>query len=134
MKSVLISIRPQWCEKIANGTKTLEVRKTRPKLETPFKCYIYQTMRRENKGRTYSDGKVIGEFMCDYINKIYAPFGDKTGGTCLSAKEIYDYVNRDFCYGWHISELKIYDKPKKLGEFGLTRAPQSWCYVEGGEG
>lgn len=43
MKAVLISIRPKWCEKIVNGKKTIEVRKTRPKLQTPFKCYIYCT-------------------------------------------------------------------------------------------
>lgn len=43
VKAVMISIRPKWCEKIANGEKTIEVRKTRPKLETPFKCYIYCT-------------------------------------------------------------------------------------------
>ncbi len=42
-KSVLISIRPEWVEKILSGEKTLEVRKTRPKLDTPFKCYIYCT-------------------------------------------------------------------------------------------
>ena len=42
-KAVLISIRPKWCEKIASGEKTIEVRKTRPKLHTPFKCYIYCT-------------------------------------------------------------------------------------------
>ena len=43
MKAVLISIRPKWCEKISSGEKTIEVRKTKPKLETPFKCYIYCT-------------------------------------------------------------------------------------------
>ena len=43
MKSVLISIQPKWCELIANGKKTVEVRKTRPKIDTPFKCYIYCT-------------------------------------------------------------------------------------------
>ena len=43
MKSVLISIQPKWCELIASGKKTVEVRKTKPKLETPFKCYIYCT-------------------------------------------------------------------------------------------
>ena len=43
MKAVMISIRPEWCEKIASGEKTVEVRKTRPKLEPPFKCYIYAT-------------------------------------------------------------------------------------------
>ena len=42
MKAVLMSIRPKWCELIANGKKTIEVRKTRPKMETPFKCYIYE--------------------------------------------------------------------------------------------
>jgi predicted transcriptional regulator len=43
MKAVLISIRPKWCEMIASGKKTVEVRKSRPKLEPPFKCYIYCT-------------------------------------------------------------------------------------------
>ena len=54
MKSVLISIRPKWCELIASGKKTIEVRKTRPNIETPFKCYIYCTKpkmitKKENK-------------------------------------------------------------------------------------
>lgn len=43
MKSVLISIAPKYCELIANGAKTIEIRKTKPKIETPFKCYIYCT-------------------------------------------------------------------------------------------
>lgn len=43
MKSVLISIHPKWCELIASGRKTIEVRKTRPKIPVPFKCYIYCT-------------------------------------------------------------------------------------------
>lgn len=42
-KAVLISIQPKWCELIASGKKTVEVRKTKPKLDTPFKCYIYCT-------------------------------------------------------------------------------------------
>ena len=45
-KAVMLSIRPKWCEKIISGEKTVEVRKTRPKLETPFKCYIYCTVGR----------------------------------------------------------------------------------------
>lgn len=47
MKSVLISIQPKWCELIANGKKTIEVRKTKPKIATPFKCYIYCTKAKE---------------------------------------------------------------------------------------
>ena len=49
MKSVLISIQPKWCELIASGKKTVEVRKTKPKLETPFKVYIYCTQGKEQK-------------------------------------------------------------------------------------
>lgn len=88
MKSVLISIQPKWCELIASGEKTIEVRKTKPKLETPFKVYIYCTLQGSNeffkslKNRfgeyeTLSKwnrekwglrkGKVIGEFVCDEI-------------------------------------------------------------------
>lgn len=43
MKSVMLSIDPKWCELIASGKKIIEVRKTRPKISTPFKCYIYCT-------------------------------------------------------------------------------------------
>ena len=81
-KEVLISIQPQWCEKIASGEKTLEIRKTKPKLQTPFKCYIYCTKSKDKifwQGKLYRyiddkshnlfdkplNGKVIGEFVCD---------------------------------------------------------------------
>ena len=51
--------------------------------------------------------------------------------TCLTQDEMFDYIGADnYGYGWHISDLKIYDKPKELSEFGLTRPPQSWQYVE----
>lgn len=74
-KAVMLSIRPKWVEKIANGEKTIEVRKTRPKLQTPFKCYIYCTQPKYPhedfistdypKPQFYGGGKVIGEFTCD---------------------------------------------------------------------
>ena len=35
MKSILISIKPKWVEKIIRGEKTIEVRKSAPK-EVPF--------------------------------------------------------------------------------------------------
>ena len=43
MRAVLISINPKWCKLIIDGKKTVEIRKTRPKIDTPFKCYIYCT-------------------------------------------------------------------------------------------
>lgn len=146
MKSVLISIQPKWCELIANGKKTLEVRKSRPKLETPFKCYIYQTKSKKVEHcdgcdiTYYGCGKVIGEFVCD---RIYSTILLSTDGgnadlrrqyyligendkiiwkfwreSCIQPEELAQYINQgEMCYGWHISKLKIYDKPKELGEF-----------------
>lgn len=182
MKAVLISIQPKWCEKIFNGEKTVEVRKTRPKIDTPFKCYIYCTKINDMPLPEYVElhqvtggrvddwcGKVIGEFVCDRIEEFTVGSlrcDDIRKEACLSYGEVIDYFyKRDgsedlevkFGYGWHISDLKIYDNPKELGEFRkpdkpyheiierdgslmfmdgyesgqpLTRPPQSWQYVE----
>lgn len=138
MKSVFISIRPEWCEKIASGKKTIEARKTRPKLTEPFKCYIYQTHRGQKEGRLHSG--VIGEFICDKIITVdcdsVAPFDRETKEyadkeTCLSREELWKYSGGRCVFGWHISDLKIYDEPKTLSGFcTLKRPPQSWCYIK----
>lgn len=171
MKAVLISIRPEWCAKIASGEKTIEVRKTRPKMETPFKCYIYCTLPRYPhedvietdypKPQFYGGGKVIGEFVCDWIYQYSSAdhlYGvdisheDMARQSCLTRKQIEAYELKNASeegygylgvFGWHISNLKIYDKPRELREFTglrqtkfgaepvpITRPPQSWCYVE----
>lgn len=130
MKSVLISIRPEWVDEIFSGRKTCEVRKTKPKLEAPFKCFIYRT-----KG-----GGVVGEFTChrvvtmsfSYKNIERANRGFATyEKTRLTDRQLIDYLgNGKFGYGWCISGLKIYENPKRLFDFGMSRPPQSWCYVE----
>lgn len=127
MKAVLISIHPKWVEKIASGEKTIKVCKTRPTLETPFKCYIYCTY--GNPKDNYCLGKrgeVIGEFVCDRIEKFsvfengavqYWNYYDLEK-SCLTYDEISNYIGKNKQgYGWHISNLKIYDKPKELSEF-----------------
>lgn len=151
MKSVLISIQPKWIEKIASGEKTVEVRKSCPKLETPFKCYIYCTNGTQlvdvRKEKIYLDvnnpflltngksnkvtcstppqvnRKVIGEFVCDEItqfgNNFFLPsmlWIEKEA--CLSGEDICNYLGKkESGFAWHISDLKIYEKPKELSEF-----------------
>lgn len=154
-KAVLISIQPKWCELIASGKKTVEVRKSRPKIDTPFKCYIYCTKSPKgwffmNSPDVRRDGKVIGEFICDDITKFAIdPKYDNitlismSKRSCLSKSQLEDYCSGYWLYGWHISDLKIYDRPKELSEFKglratkfgyepveIKRAPQSCCYVE----
>lgn len=204
MQSILISIKPEYCKLIASGKKTLEIRKSIPKSQPPFKCYIYCTKGGIGKSLdnslviafndkneavdvtdTIGNGKVIGEFVCDQFYEYESEFckdrealeavslfmKDEDGevytiyetsneqnnpDTCflcrnsrLSFEDIRNYIGfgiRKF-YGWHISELKIYDKPIDLQRFQITkvfqqktnpivfknplnRPPQSWCYVD----
>lgn len=133
MKSILISIKPKWCELIASGKKTVEVRKTRPKIDAPFKCYIYCTKDKgvsfwTGKRYAYADdrshnlfdvcgnGKVIGEFVCDAI---YDCRDVSRDNTCITVAEWLKYTkgHKGEVYGWHISDIAIYDKPKVLNEF-----------------
>ena len=112
MKSIMISIKPQWVEKILNGEKTIEIRKTKPKCELPCKVYVYCTKDKKHsvapfrfidgwKYKEYNDntsyscgcianmgetinGKVVAEFTLNKVDKLYIPY---------SAKYLYDALN-----------------------------------------
>lgn len=159
MKAVLISIQPKWCELIASGKKTVEVRKTKPKLETPFKVYIYATNPKkwfrfssfgyasdeslwlsngkvkmcdgfefwaDNAEYECLNGKVIGEFVCDEIFPIRIFENGSIQNynyydmehSCVPYDDISAYIGKGRTgYGWHISDLIIYDTPKEFSEF-----------------
>ena len=149
-KAVMLSIRPEWCAKIINGRKTMELRKSVPKLEVPFKCYIYctsghpyisvkggnldrDTVRTNTVGRC--NGKVIGEFVCDYIlqrcEMANADIAEQQ--SCVRREDIYFKYSEEgkhYIYGWHISGLKIYDMPRDLSEFQRATDPCDSCHAE----
>lgn len=159
-KAVLISIRPKWGEKIANGEKTIEVRKTRPKLATPFKAYLYVTAgnlsyRCPNGMICHCNGgrAVIGEFVCnkvDWITRIgfsgspvpsrysicshsnmsVLPINDLLYAARLTYPKLADYLAGGEGYGWHISDLLIYDQPRELSEFQRATDPCDSCHAE----
>lgn len=116
MKDILISVKPKQCWRILNGIQKIDVRKTKPKLDTPFKTLIYCTepskkyqyrvgsmilnddeLFRLPNGKieygnsielithnnyskdNFLNGKVIGEYICDYIEK-YEPIESKIKG------------------------------------------------------
>lgn len=158
--------------------KRIEVRKTAPK-EVPFKCYIYESRNGghrckhcnekdscysyapKNVGCYNGSGKVIGEFICKNASELDYVYYWNNGyefETCLTYRQVADYGKGKPLYGWHISDLKIYDRPKELSEFSrpcsysglcfsckrtsfkkdgnllcntkITRPPQSWMHVE----
>ena len=179
MKSVMLSIQPKWVEKIVKGEKTIEVRKSAPKCEEPFKAYIYESRNGghrckhcnekdscysyapKNVGCYNGSGKVIGEFICNNASELDYVYYWNNGyefETCLTYRQVADYGKGKPLYGWHISDLKIYDRPRELSEFSrpcsysglcfsckrtsfkkdgnllcntkITRPPQSWMHVE----
>lgn len=182
MKSILLSIKPKYVELIASGEKIIEVRKTAPQ-EVPFKCYIYESRNGghrckhcnekdscysyapKNVGCYNGRGKVIGEFICDKVDEYPYDYCDGVDidddtilETAIDREDINIYAKGKTLYGWHISDLKIYDKPRELSEFSrpcsysglcfsckrtsfkkdgnllcntkITRPPQSWMRVE----
>lgn len=171
MKSVLISIHTQWVNKIVSGKKTIEVRKTAPQ-EVPFKAYIYCCKAKSkwslcdyegayanSQGEiVYAQQYIIGEFICDKVDEYPYDYCDGVDidddtilETAIDREDINIYAKGKTLYGWHISDLKIYDKPKEWSEFRtpknphrignshswildgykkITRPPQSWMYVE----
>lgn len=136
MKSILISIRPEWVAKILNGEKTIEIRKTMPKCELPCKVYICETE---------SGGKVVAEFTLNKITKHEKNYIDIEDNLCYNFSSadvkkagftfddknaiasifalcqfdlfVEGYGRGKPLYAWHIEDLKIYDKPKELSNF-----------------
>ena len=150
-KAVLLSIQPNWCKMIWAGMKEVEVRKTRPTLETPFKAYIYCTghdgwvMKSPKAGVQKMDSRVIGEFTCDKIDKLvhvgtmmdiniltldgwYKPAGELLQAACLTEAAAKKYLQGRNGYGWHISDLKIYNQPKDIMCFHrAVEENELWC-------
>lgn len=110
MRAVLFSIRPQHCFDIANYDKLNEVRKIKPKIDVPFKGYIYCTKGGKllyksnrdnairltewsyrntilNRKHTEFNGKVIGEFICNNIDEFTAAEIRTSGGGVNAAIE-----------------------------------------------
>lgn len=157
-EAVLFSIKPDYCELISLGAKTSEIRKTKPKLEPPFKCYVYCTKPKRSgdiflvggEHPVQGNGKVIGEFVCDEIKDYYPidtkdpinkPYGEEIEKeSCLSTKQVNDYGFRTLGYGilfgLHITDVVIYDKPRELSYFckpvecprGLQKAECVGCW------
>lgn len=132
MNKVMKSVNPKDSELIASGKKTVIISKTKPKINIPFKCYLYTT--KETKGTdilwilnqkerrfcgskiaslinaksvggaTKANGKVIGEFICNKAEKIVAD------GTC---HPLYGYGGTRYNFGHledaQLNEQELYD-------------------------
>lgn len=141
-QGVLFSISPEHCMNILTGDKTLEIRKSKVTLPTPFRGFVYCTKngstfsyyseKRHNTGHQVANGKVIAEFTCDQITiDVPEPDGylDLYEGSCLTSEQLMEYGSGHILYGYHISDLKIYDKFKPITAFyrRCITSPECLC-------
>ncbi len=127
MRAVLMSIKPEWWEKILTGEKTMEIRKTAPKggagAPKPWPMLVLAYVS--------GTGGVQGQFLCNGWTKtnLLATMVDQS---CVPLEDLEAYAGgpgRKLC-GWMVREPQKYDTPRPLAEFGLNRPPMSWKYIE----
>lgn len=153
MKSIMMSIRPEWVAKIFRGEKEYEVRTTAPKewkdylagktnkIPDPMIVYIYCTQKKKPVIRLLEDtlgsstnrvgnGKVVGRFILWYCKDWHNySWQEITKKGCLSDKELQDYSKgKKNIYIWEINNLEIFYKPKELYEFSGKR-PNGLTFV-----
>lgn len=145
--AVLRSIKPYWVFLIiarkmgwdVPQEKTIEVGKNKPySADWNKQTYIYCSKNKKSFKRIPEQyqplmkpllGKVVGEFVCDEVEQFTIGClrcDDIEEMACMSFYEMCKYFYKDGeCdgktakngYGWHISDLKVYDKPKELSDF-----------------
>ena len=133
---IIISIKPEWVHKIISGEKTIELRKSFPKQITPFCCFMYvpqdfSSYRGNTDAVWASRGKIIGAVnVVKDITTHSLGYYKQCGDDCLSDWEREDYLGGKVGHGWLLRNVKVYDTPRPLSDFGLSRPPQSWCYAQ----
>lgn len=125
MLAVLMSMKPEWWEKILAGDKVLEIRKTHPQsknhadLEWPLTVLVYVS----------GAGAVQGQFLCPgYTETNFMPYLEKL--SCVPLADLKEYAGGKCLSGWIVRSPEKFDAPSHLAEFGLDRPPMSWQYVE----
>lgn len=122
MSQMLLSIKPQYVEKIIAGKKKFEYRKfhCRDGIDT---IIIYATAPMK---------KVIGEVsLIDIIEGDIESVWHETRGFGGILKKDYNayYKKREVAIAYRLGDVTLYDEPKSLTDLGLDYVPQSFAYL-----
>ena len=154
--SIVLSVKPIHCRNILSGKKTIELRKRKPAVDPPFRVYMYMTgygvvaeyicdevyeyeAEFYDNDIYYQDIRQVNYIDDDISYTIVATNEAENPNdyefcqrTCLSFDEIKEYVGVELkrFFGWNISKLQLYTAPKRLSDFGIGRAPQSYQYIK----
>ena len=140
-RDILFSIKPKYVHLILEKKKTIEVRKTRCKLEDKCRGFIYCTAdptyplwkcdvnafargKVVNRPDLNCNGrivchctiKVIDEYVWDEFNHCYDIDDDTLAQTCLTQEELYEYGKGKTLYGYHLEYVMPYFAPTRLEE------------------
>ncbi|AWX14812.1 hypothetical protein CEP48_00840 [Mergibacter septicus] len=121
---VLLSIKPEFVEKIISGEKKFEFRKSLPKKKGITTVVVYSTM---------PVGKVIGEFKvkATYTHEPESLW-EKTKDFSGISKKFFDeyFSSRTLAHAFEIDSFHLYDEPLKISEILPSGTPpQSYCYI-----
>lgn len=121
-KTIVISINPKHVKNIINGTKKYEYR-TRAAKQDVNKIIIYETIPVK---KIVAEAEIV-EVLVMKPNDLWNETKELSGIT----KEFFDkyFKNKKVAYAYRLGNVKVYDEPKELVEFGLKSAPQSYAYV-----
>ena len=126
VRGIVASIHPRHAQAILNGTKTIELRKRPPGCgELIDRMYIYETA-----PTSLVVGRVeVGAIVRAVPESFWTHYGARTG---VSEAEFFEYFGGAVeASGIEIGFPRRYARPYPIAELGLTRPPQSWCYVPG---
>ncbi len=122
MSRMLLSIKPEYVNKIISGKKKYEFRKfhCRPDVDT---IVIYATTPVK---RVIGEASILAiiEGCVEEVWKQTFP----QGGISKTAYKEY-YKNKDIAIAYHLGDVTTYEVPLELSDVGLSYAPQSFAYI-----
>ena len=125
MKAVLMSIKPEWWERILSGEKTMEIRKSAPQSKDgrrftwPLTVLVYVSGTGEIQGQFTSPGWIKTNLLEMLPEQ-----------SCVPLENLREYAKGGSLYGWMVKNPERFDTPSLLAELGLERPPMSWQFVE----
>lgn len=123
MEKIIVSINPEYVEKILSGEKKFEYRTKIAKLQVDT-LIIYAT---KPMMKVVAEAEILG-FISTSPEELWNQTKNQSGIT----KSFFDEYFKDkrVAYSYKLGEVKMYERPKSLLDFGLRMAPQSFAYVK----
>lgn len=123
LKTIMLSIRPEYVDKIISGEKKYEYR-TKVANSAIKKIVIYAT---DPIKKVVAEAEVIMTLSIP-TEQLWNYTKDQSG----ISKDFFDnyFQGRDRAYAYKLGKITVYEKPKELIEFNIKRAPQSFIYLK----